>query len=128
MPLGVVITVAIWGNTINGSTSLRKLPHRAPGPRQSVAVPRRTETGLNLPIGQIRQQASQVSSERFPQPLEPRLPRSPRLARADPTPGRWADMVGVEGNPLEDITELQRATFVMKGGEVVIDRGPRLKT
>jgi len=43
-------------------------------------------------------------------------------------PGRWADLVGVEGNPLEDITELQRAVFVMKGGEVVVDKRARLST
>jgi imidazolonepropionase-like amidohydrolase len=44
------------------------------------------------------------------------------------TPGRWADIVGVDGDPLEDITELQRATFVMKGGDVVVEKGVRLST
>jgi len=44
------------------------------------------------------------------------------------TPGRWADIVGVDGDPLEDITELQRATFVMKGGEIVVEKGVRLST
>ncbi|MDH3735010.1 MAG: amidohydrolase family protein, partial [Gemmatimonadota bacterium] len=43
-------------------------------------------------------------------------------------PGRWADLVAVDGDPLEDITELQRPTFVMKGGEVVVSKGPRLST
>lgn len=33
-------------------------------------------------------------------------------------PGKWADMVAVEGNPLQDITTLQRVKFVMKGGEI----------
>lgn len=33
-------------------------------------------------------------------------------------PGRFADVVAVAGNPLTDITELQRVTFVMKGGVV----------
>ncbi|WP_369414676.1 metal-dependent hydrolase family protein [Microbulbifer elongatus] len=33
-------------------------------------------------------------------------------------PGKWADMVAVIGNPLEDITALERVRFVMKGGEV----------
>ncbi|WP_081847867.1 amidohydrolase family protein [Microbulbifer sp. HZ11] len=33
-------------------------------------------------------------------------------------PGKWADMVAVIGNPLEDITTLERVRFVMKGGEV----------
>jgi imidazolonepropionase-like amidohydrolase len=38
-------------------------------------------------------------------------------------PGRLADVVAVAGDPLKDITELQRITFVMKGGRVV--RGQR---
>jgi len=33
--------------------------------------------------------------------------------------GKFADIVAVSGNPLEDITELARVKFVMKGGEVV---------
>ncbi len=32
--------------------------------------------------------------------------------------GYYADIIAVAGDPLEDITELQRVTFVMKGGEV----------
>jgi len=33
-------------------------------------------------------------------------------------PGKWADIVAVSGDPLKDITELQRVKFVMKGGNV----------
>lgn len=33
--------------------------------------------------------------------------------------GKFADMVAVAGDPLADITELQRVKFVMKGGKVV---------
>ena len=35
-------------------------------------------------------------------------------------PGKFADIIAVEGNPLEDIRalEAQRVVFVMKGGEV----------
>lgn len=33
-------------------------------------------------------------------------------------PGKAADMVAVRGDPLTDISELQRVTFVMKGGRV----------
>jgi imidazolonepropionase-like amidohydrolase len=32
--------------------------------------------------------------------------------------GKWADIVAVSGDPLKDITELQRVTFVMKSGAV----------
>ena len=36
--------------------------------------------------------------------------------------GKYADLIAVSGDPLADITELQRVTFVMKGGKVVTDR------
>jgi imidazolonepropionase-like amidohydrolase len=32
--------------------------------------------------------------------------------------GKWADLVAVSGDPLKDITEVERAKFVMKGGVV----------
>lgn len=33
--------------------------------------------------------------------------------------GRYADVIAVAGNPLTDISELRRVTFVMKGGRIV---------
>ncbi|MFN8011070.1 MAG: amidohydrolase family protein [Holophagaceae bacterium] len=36
--------------------------------------------------------------------------------------GRYADLVAVKEDPLQDITALQRITFVMKGGQVVRER------
>jgi imidazolonepropionase-like amidohydrolase len=33
--------------------------------------------------------------------------------------GKYADLVAVAGNPLTDITEVQRVKFVMKGGKVI---------
>jgi imidazolonepropionase-like amidohydrolase len=34
-------------------------------------------------------------------------------------PGYFADVIAVPGNPLEDITAVERVSFVMKGGKVV---------
>jgi imidazolonepropionase-like amidohydrolase len=34
-------------------------------------------------------------------------------------PGFYADMIAVVGDPLKDVTELERVSFVMKGGDVV---------
>jgi imidazolonepropionase-like amidohydrolase len=40
--------------------------------------------------------------------------------------GKFADLVAVSGNPLLDVTEMERVRFVMKGGMVVRnDLGPR---
>jgi imidazolonepropionase-like amidohydrolase len=33
--------------------------------------------------------------------------------------GKYADIIAVSGDPLQDITEMQRVKFVMKGGEVI---------
>ena len=33
--------------------------------------------------------------------------------------GKYADIIAVSGDPLQDITEMQRVKFVMKGGAVV---------
>ena len=34
-------------------------------------------------------------------------------------PGKWADIIAVDSDPLADVTTLERVKFVMKGGEVV---------
>jgi imidazolonepropionase-like amidohydrolase len=35
--------------------------------------------------------------------------------------GKFADVIAVSGDPLQDITEMQRVKFVMKGGAVIRD-------
>ena len=35
------------------------------------------------------------------------------------TPGHYGDLIAVKGDPLKDITVLERVAHVMKGGEVV---------
>ncbi|HLK32816.1 MAG TPA: amidohydrolase family protein [Terriglobales bacterium] len=34
-------------------------------------------------------------------------------------PGHYADLIAVEGDPLKDVTTLERVKFVMKGGQVI---------
>jgi len=38
-------------------------------------------------------------------------------------PGYYADLIAVDGDPLTDVTELERVRFVMKGGAVVKGQG-----
>ena len=35
--------------------------------------------------------------------------------------GKFADIIAVAGDPLKDITVMERVVFVMKGGEVIKD-------
>jgi imidazolonepropionase-like amidohydrolase len=40
------------------------------------------------------------------------------------SPGFHADIIAVDGNPLEDVTGLESVSFVMKGGELILDHRP----
>jgi imidazolonepropionase-like amidohydrolase len=40
-------------------------------------------------------------------------------------PGMWADIIAVDGDPLQDITTLQHVKFVMKGGQVFKNQAGR---
>ena len=42
-----------------------------------------------------------------------------RIASASIEPGKFADLIAVAGDPVADITELERVRFVMKDGEVI---------
>ena len=37
------------------------------------------------------------------------------------TAGKWADLIAVEGNPLDDVRRLETVAYVMKGGVVAKD-------
>src|SRR6185295_1330830 len=37
--------------------------------------------------------------------------------------GHFADLIAVAGDPLKDVSELERVTFVMKGGTVIKSKG-----
>jgi imidazolonepropionase-like amidohydrolase len=38
--------------------------------------------------------------------------------------GKYADIIAVVGNPIDDITVLENVQFVMKGGEVIKNQIP----
>jgi imidazolonepropionase-like amidohydrolase len=40
-------------------------------------------------------------------------------------PGKFADLIAVEGNPLSDVTTLEHIKFVMKGGQIIKNELPK---
>jgi len=39
--------------------------------------------------------------------------------------GKYADIIAVSGNPLDNVAEMEKVRFVMKGGEVVKNEFPK---
>ena len=37
-------------------------------------------------------------------------------------PGKYADLIAVQGDPLQDIAVMERMVFIMKGGAIIKDR------
>jgi len=52
----------------------------------------------------------------FPRPPWLLMGRQDRIGSIE---GKFADIVAVSGDPLKDITELERVGFVMNGGQVI---------
>ena len=59
--------------------------------------------------------------------MAPRVWQPKRLGMADDigtlAPGKLADMVVVDGDPLTDITAMQHIHTVVKGGKIVVREG-----
>ena len=78
-------------------------------------------------ISQVRETELYVDAGMTPlQALRAAMVEPARMLEADDdlggiAPGKYADMIGVTANPLEDIGALRTLNFVMKGGEVVRD-------
>ena len=53
-----------------------------------------------------------------------RSARPGRSGRGASRPKLYADLVAVQGDPLKDISELERVRWVMKGGKVVARNDP----
>ena len=69
--------------------------------------------------GMTPMQAIQTATVNAAEALGPHGLRLGRIA-----PGRHADIIAVDGDPLKDVTELERVAFVMKGGQVVKAAAP----
>jgi imidazolonepropionase-like amidohydrolase len=63
--------------------------------------------------------ASSAAAALLDPPCPPDARRCERSDVGAVAPGRYADLIAVAGDPLRDIRELMKVTFVMKGGEVV---------
>ncbi len=93
---------AVQGRREDG---LRHRCRRVPARRERQAVAKMVEWGMT-PMQAI--QAATVDA------AECWAGAKGRLVQA----GRFADLIAVNGDPLADITELERVKFVMKGGVV----------
>jgi imidazolonepropionase-like amidohydrolase len=111
--------VLVEGDTISAVGDRAIIP---PGTRVIDLGP---DFGGTDPILQAREFGSLVEAGMTPmQAIKAGTSVAAELLRWDDrlgsiAPGKLADIIAVAGDPLADISELERVVFVMKGGEVI---------
>ena len=95
----------------SGSDMYLTLPHKNRGQASLAVLSAYAEEGMT-PMEIIRAATSSAAEL---------LGWQDRIGSLEP--GKFADIMAVPGDPLKDVTALQRAHFVMKGGIVIKNEG-----